>query len=663
MAANPELEAARKRAEETSADEAPQFEDGFTLRTFVGLLFIAFVMLPGGIYLGLVAGMGIAAAAEWVTIVLFAEVMRRSYQPLKRQEIYVLFYMAAALTAAVLADRGLAGGPLAYKIWDQFFAQSAPAAPIVEEIPRWAIPHPTSDAITQRNLLHGDWWLPIALLAVMEVLGRASWMSLGYLMFRMTSDVERLPFPMAPVAASGALALAEAGHKGESWRWGVFSSGAVVGMIFGLVYIAVPVVSGATLGEAVRILPIPWWDMTTTTESILPAAALGFSTDLGNLMIGFVLPVPIVVGAALGSVLTTVLGNPILYHLGALSHWKEGFPALQTHLTASMDFWLAVGVGVQLSVAALGLWMAIKAVRASRAERTGRKFGKPPAGRGDPPLWLPIVVWIASALAYIAICRALVPEFPTWIVAVFALVWSPLNSYISARMFGLTGRPVAFPYLKEAAVITSRYQRADVWYAPLPLYDHGQVAQRFREVELTGTKFSSILKAEVAMLFVLPVASFVFWAFFWKTSQIPSTQFPYAQKFWPYHAQMEAVWKQINRPESAAQDWLLNALEPKRILAGFGAGLALYGLFGLMKLPLMFFYGFAGGVGHLPHMILPQLIGAFVGRRFFARRYGLETWSKYAPILLAGYACGAGLAAMLAISLALVAKSVSSLPF
>ena len=49
----------------------------------------------------------------------------------------------------------------------------------------------------------------------------------------MTSDVERLPFPMAPVQAAGATALAEAGSKEESWRWRVFSIGAMMGLIFG----------------------------------------------------------------------------------------------------------------------------------------------------------------------------------------------------------------------------------------------------------------------------------------------------------------------------------------------------------------------------------------------------------------------------------------------
>lgn len=107
MAVQDELVRARQTAEEVAAEEH-KFQEGFTFRTFLGLLFVAFVMLPGSIYMGLVAGVGLGAAAEWVTIVLFAEVMRRSLQPLKRQEIYMLYYIAASLTAMGLY--GLSGG-------------------------------------------------------------------------------------------------------------------------------------------------------------------------------------------------------------------------------------------------------------------------------------------------------------------------------------------------------------------------------------------------------------------------------------------------------------------------------------------------------------------------------------------------------------------------
>src|ERR1051326_4741597 len=152
-------------------------------------------MLPGGMYLGLVAGQGVGEAAEWVTIVLFAEVARRSYNPLRRQEIYVLFYVATALTSAVSLERGLGGGPFSSLIWNAYFAASPGAAKFASQIPQWAVPTPGSSAVLHRELWHPAWLVPIALLVVTELMGRLSWMGLGYVLFRITSDVEKLPFP------------------------------------------------------------------------------------------------------------------------------------------------------------------------------------------------------------------------------------------------------------------------------------------------------------------------------------------------------------------------------------------------------------------------------------------------------------------------------------
>jgi hypothetical protein len=68
-------------------------------------------------------------------------------------------------------------------------------------------------------------------------------------------------------------------------------------------------------------------------------------------------------------------------------------------------------------------------------------------------------------------------------------------------------------------------------------------------------------------------------------------------------------------------------------------------------------------VGQLPHFTLPKLLGAWLGHCYFKKRYGEENWMRYAPVLLAGFFCGMGLIGMLGIALALVAKSVSVLPF
>ncbi len=681
MAEATDLEQIREQVEAESQEEGgehqeTQFEDGFSWKTVIGALFVGFIMLPGALYLGLMAGQGLGPAAEWVTIVLFAEIMRRSFLPMKRQEIYILYYVAASLTG-LAADRGISGGPFGDLIWNQYFVSSTQAKIISHDIPHWVVPPAGSHALLNRTFIDKAWAIPILLLIVGQVLGRLNWMSAGYFLFRITSDIERLPFPMAPVAASGATALAEAASKEESWRWRVFSIGSMIGLIFGFFYIAIPVFTSVVFGKAFQLIPIPFIDLTTNTETILPGAVTGISGDIGKVLTGFVLPYPIVQGSLVGSLICRVFAAPILFRLGLFgssesSGWTRGMDAFYTKQATDIKFWMSVGVGLQIAVAIIGFYSVFQAFSRLRAEAKNRGLQlKIPKGRGDLPLWIPAVIWFTVTSLYICLTTYLLRSdsrpgeehnFSIVLLVFYGLVWSPINSYVSARMVGITGTGVSFPWLKEVSIMKSGYPYVDIWYAPIPLSDFGAFAQKFREVELTGTKFTSIVKVEAFMLPVMLVASFIFWAFFWHTSEIPSSAHPFAAKVWPIHATMQAMFNTINR-QSGGIGWVKEAISFPRIGGGVVAGLSLYGLFGILKLPALFYYGFIGGSGAWPMDTIPTFIGAWMGRRYFATRFGMENWRMYTPVLLAGFACGTGLIAMASIALALIAKSVNYLPF
>ncbi len=662
--------------EEDAGTGETQFEEGFSMKTVVGAIFVGFIMLPGALYLGLMAGQGLGPAAEWVTIVLFAEIMRRSFLPMKRQEIYILYYVAASLTG-LAADRGISGGPFGDLIWQQYFVQSPQAALVAKDIPHWVVPPAHSHALLERTFFDQAWFIPILLLVIGQVLGRLNWMSAGYLLFRVTSDIEKLPFPMAPVAASGATALAEAASKEESWRWRVFSIGTMIGLIFGFFYIAIPVFTSAVFGKAFQLVPIPFIDLTTNTETILPGAVTGISGDIGKVLTGFVIPYPIASGALWGSVICRILMAPILHGVGLFGSsesngWTRGMDAFYTKQATDMKFWLSINIGLQVSVALIGFYSLFKAFAGMRNQHINRGMkSEVPKGRGDMPLWIPAVIWFAVTVFYIILTVFLLHSdskpgeehnVSILLLVFYGLIWSPINSYVSARMTGITGSGVSVPWLKEVSIMQSGYKYVDIWYAPIPLNDFGGLAQRFRETELTGTKFSSLVKVEAFMLPVMLIASFIFWAFFWHTSQIPSAQHPYAAKVWPIHATFSAMFNTINRKDGGIS-WVKEAINFQRIGIGSLAGLAIYGIFGLFKLPSLFFYGFIGGSGAWPMDTIPTFLGAWLGRRYFAKKFGMEAWQKYTPVLLAGFACGTGLIAMASISLALIAKSINYLPF
>ena len=639
-----------------------RYREGFTARTVAGAFFVGFIMMPGAIYMGLIAGASFGAAAEWVTIILFSELARRSFSSLTRQEIYLIYYIAGGL-AGVIGGTMLAGGPFGQLVWNQYLAQSQAAAGfgIAEHIPEWVVPPVGSDALAGRSFLHRAWIPPVIVLVASQVLSRVEWFTLGYILFRITSDVERLPFPLAPVAAQGATALAEGDEGRDSWRWRVFSVGMGIGLLFGAVYVGLPALTGLIASDPIVLLPIPWIDLTRTTQGILPAAPLGIGTDLGLVLLGMVLPFWIVVGT-FAAAMVHALGSPILYHAGVLTHWRPGMDAILTNFANDIDVWMSVYIGAGAAVGAIGLVQAVLSVRAARRQGGHRPLQDKPAGRGDFPLWIAIVGYALSTLAMIWLCVLLLDddEFPLIFLLLFGFVLTPVISYVNARMAGLTGQLVSFPLLREGAFILSGYKGIDIWFAPIPYADHGRRAQLFREVELTGTRFSSIIKAELLLLPLSLVCGFVFWSLVWQMEPIPSPTFQYAQTYWHLIALRQCLWYSATLGGETLFD---QAIKGWWILGSFVLAGGTFGLMSWLGLPISLVYGFVRGLGGLPHLLIPEMAGALLARYWLEPRFGERQWRQYAPVLLAGYACGMGLVGMSAVAIALISKSVTQLHY
>ena len=638
-----------------------QFEDGFTFRTVLGAFFVGFIMMPGAIYMGLIAGVSFGSAAEWVTIILFSELARRSFSSLTRQEIYVIYYIAGGL-AGVIGGTMLAGGPFGQLIWNQYLVQSQAAAGfgLTEHIPSWVSPPAGSEALLQRTFLHRAWIPPLTVLVISQILARAEWFCLGYFLFRITSDVERLPFPLAPVAAQGATALADAEDDGQNnWRWRVFAIGMGIGLLFGSVYVGLPALTGLIASEPISLLPIPWIDLTRTTESFLPAAPLGIGTDLGLVLLGTVLPFWVVVGSFASAMLHS-LGSPVLYHAGVLTHWRPGMDTILTNFSNDVDVWLSVYIGAGLAVGIIGIVHAIRSVRASRTAAGGwrSRLTQVPKGRGDAPLLAAIGVYLMSTLAMILLCVYLLEddEFPFVFMLAFGVLLTPLLSYVNARMAGLTGQTVSIPMVREGAFILSGYRGIDIWFVPIPYADHGRRAQLFREVELTGTKFSSLIKAELLVLPLSLICGFIFWSLIWKMGPIPSPTFQYAQTYWHLIALRQCLWYSATL---GADSLFHEAIKAAWVGGGFAFAGGSFLLLSWLQLPVSLIYGFVRGLSALPHLLIPEMVGALLARYYLEKRFGQRVWRQYAPVLLAGYACGMGLIGMSAVAIALISKSVT----
>ena len=662
--------------DEAGFDPSAPYVDGFNAKAIWAALFIGVIMLPGAIYLALLTGQGIGGAAPWVTLILFMEIARRSFVKLSPQEIQIVFWVASGMMSGgvVLGVAGLAlpGGVFGQLIWEQFYVQSQQAQEfgLSALVPAWVAPGVGSRPLLERSLFDAAWVKPILVVLIHQVLYRLNWLGLGYLVFRQTADVERLPFPMAPVGAQGVLAVAESTEKKHSQRWRMFSIGSIIGAVYGLAYVVIPGVSGAILAKPLELLPIPFVDFTAHLGDYVPGVMLGFATDLAFVLTGMVLPFWVVLGTVTGSLLTRVVGNAALYGGGLLRamgrepHWTPGMTAVPALYTSSLDFWLSVTIGLALAVAFISTVSAARALRATRATAGNSADEGPSRERGDIPVWVAVGMWAFSTAAYVALCKMLVPEFSVFIVIGFGFVLTPLLSYVSARMYGITGvggGGVSFPMVQEASFIFSGYRGASIWFAPIPYFDHGFVAQSFKVLTLTRTRFTSIFKAELAVFVIMAVCSYVFWALIWRMEAIPSATYTYVQRFWPTFALMKSLW--VDSTVSGGQAWIREALDPKVIGGACATGFLLFGATKILAIPAAFFYGMVGGVSVFPHMALPMLVGALLRRHVFEPKFGTERWGYMAPLLLAGYGCGMGLVAMVSIAFSLISKAVVRLPF
>ncbi|MFH1570235.1 MAG: hypothetical protein ABIL09_19745 [Gemmatimonadota bacterium] len=541
-----------------------RFDTGFTFRTVIGVLFISLIMTPGEMYLGLVTGGGIGAAAQWVTVILFLEVAKRSFTSLRRQEIYLLVYVASALVTRE-------EGAFLDLLWRQYFVRSAEAEQfgISRLLPWWWAPRPDSAAIAERTFLHRDWLWPIVLLVVGTIVGRITWFTSGYVLFRLVSDRERLPFPTAPMAALSAMALAEeSGQESESWKWPVFSIGGAIGAVFGVFYVGIPTITEVMLGKKIMLIPIPFWDLTPYLGNLLPATPLGITLSLGPIIAGLLMPFWAVVGSFSGVMIHTLV-SPVLHAYGYLPSWSVGMDTIRTQIATGIDFWRAFSIGITLAIAFISFYQIFATARQRRVETREQIFGRQrqyPAtcqhdgchlpsqvrgyclqhlGRGDFSIWMCLALFAVAALYPIVLAKVLFPTLVTTGLLVLllgiAFLYAPLVSFVSARLDGMIGREVSIPYINEAIIFLTGYRGVDIWFVPFPTRNYGGHAEGFRVVELTGMRFTSLLKAELLMLPIVFAVSLMYWSFLWRLGPIPSESYPYAQLMWPLRAFDQAL--------------------------------------------------------------------------------------------------------------------------
>jgi hypothetical protein len=631
------------------------FQDGFTWRSIVGSLFIAFVMTPGIIFMSLMIGQSMESASDWVVVIIFVEIARRSLLTLRKQELYILLHTVSAVSTP---------GMFAGFVWNRYLRNSEAYHNfgIAHQVPDWVAPY--GDA-GWTSFIGPEWWPALAVALAAMLLGVLTNLSLGFLVFKMTADAEKLPFPLAPIHAEGAVALAESQDKTKKgFRQYCFAVGGIVGAVFGIIYVAIPVLTGAILGQPVLIIPIPFLDLTRSFEHFMPGGMIGISLSLGLLFTGFVLPWKICVGMFATTITFQLLVNPILQRMGYIPHWLPGKDAIQTQVANSLDIYLSVGIGTGLAIFFVGVFGMVKAlIKYARKQDTAggvdiEAFWRRNVDRGDPPVWAATLVWVVGSIGFVALSNFLInyshgkpiPEadrFSIWWLVAFAFFWTPLNTYITARMAGIAGQGASVPFLKEASIFLSQYRSVSIWFAPMPIMNSGGMADQLKVCELTRTKFMSLLKIQVLVIPLTVIASFIFWTYICSLGPIPSEKYPWIEKFWPLNSQMNALWTSSMQE---GQSLLLESLKPFLIIGALVGTLGLFIGFTFAGVSTQYIYGGLGAMNGFPHTAMMIFVGACLGRFVLAKKFGTEKWQNFAPILAVGFGVGMGLVGMFSLA-------------
>jgi hypothetical protein len=272
-------------------------------------------------------------------------------------------------------------------------------------------------------------------------------------------------------------------------------------------------------------------------------------------------------------------------------------------------------------------------------------------------------IYTIASILVIWVSHLLVPKFPIFFLIFFTLMYTPLLSYIDARLAGINGQGMGIPMIKEASIILSGYKGIDIWLAPIPVDQYAGTASAFRTKELTGTNFFSYAKATALTLPLGFVLSFVFWAFIWHSSAIPSELYPYVNKMWELQAKNTVLGFSATLPMEGAKPLFFQALHPAVIAGAFSFCVVGFALLSAFKLPVMAVYGFVQSVGGMPHGYILIVAGAFLGKFYFQKKFGSTRFLQIMPVLLAGYGTGVGLVALLGVAISLIVSAVSSLPF
>jgi hypothetical protein len=377
------------------------------------------------------------------------------------------------------------------------------------------------------------------------------------------------------------------------------------------------------------------------------------------------LPFFSMVGSFIGLMFTFVM-NPILYKFGIMQTWERGDTTVLTLFANNVDFYFSFQIGVALAIACYGIWASIRTIRKGRGtsaeSNRQERIAEVSKKRGHLPGWLVFATYTVTCSSYILLSGWLIDWHPGVMAVLFffGFLYTPLISYVTARLEGLAGQVIEIPFITELAFILSGYTGVKIWFLPIPKSNYGTQVVNYKQAELLGCKFGSIWKAQILLFPVIILSTVFFSSFIWGLAEIPSAVYPFTVEIWDLTAKNTCLLYSATLGEYSQ---FREALGFGRFISGFGTAAVLMSVLGWFGAPTMLFFGMVRGLGQTaPHTVIPNFIGALIGRLYFERKYGRE-WRKMIPVVSSGFFVGAGLVSILSVGFVFLSKAVSTVTY
>jgi hypothetical protein len=514
-------------------------------------------------------------------------------------------------------------------------------------------------------------------------------LSLGFIVYAIYVQTEKLEFPAASASAATIVAMAERGRD-----YHVLLASLLSGVVYNIISFWPAFLTGTA---ALQLIPRGLIDLTTLIEHHFPGVTFGVTTDLFPIFVGFLLPPIVSLSMFVGSFGCYFIGN---YLVTQARMWPEEFPWSpglgmgQITLHSQLYFWFSLGIG--LSIAALILPLAMRPSILTNAFRGLVQLGRA-GGRSVSMVYILFGAFIAAALISTFMVYVLVPGFPFWITLFFSLGWSLFASFISAYSIGVTFSGFGVPYLKEMTIYYSGYRGYDIFLAPMAISGGGAwLAATLKQAYMTKTSINETIRVYIYVTVIGFITSFIFVQLLWSVSPIPGGAYPYTITGWPSENIAWARWFRwiwtghlfraefiilgviigitvylattygLNMPHILVSFIAGIFMPPPFIGGSVAAGLVSGGAMTLGQIGALTGQvgapTFSFAYGPIPTTI-SAVIGSIFGKYVLEKRFGRENWAKMAPLVVTGFGLGDSIMWVLAWSILMISKALWIMPY